>query len=202
MICASARCFNTRARARRAPIECPANRRMPAASTHVPARGGHAPAPPKNSPPRRFNTRARARRALRPSPRRCRRIAASTHVPARGGHAEIFPWFIAADASTHVPARGGHPHVIAPLSAHRSFNTRARARRAHQRSRQGRTGWVRFNTRARARRALARPVFGIALARASTHVPARGGHLSGSPLCCNYSVLQHTCPREAGTAAR
>ena len=122
------------------------------ASTHVPARGGHKAHPTTLGVKTCFNTRARARRAH-----------LSLSLPNGNG---CF--------NTRARARRA-PRNKWVTAYCRGFNTRARARRAHSSSRP-RAPAACFNTRARARRAPTWVKVRHVGIRASTHVPARGGH--------------------------
>ena len=103
-------------------------------------------------------------------------------------------------ASTHVPARGGHLSATICWIFCASFNTRARARRAPASF----CGAASVGTLQHTCPREAGTGAGIPAPsgeRASTHVPARGGHFTDFSMLRPFPMLQHTCPREAGTSA-
>ena len=167
----------------------------------MPARGGHQYGIAQARKWMRFNTRARARRApasgasnvsargfqhtcpREAGTRQCLAVFARDRFqhtcPREAGTPAVPAILYSGGVSTHVPARGGHSTLHFLLGAIRSFNTRARARRA--------------------RGTLARP----ATCSMFQHTcPREAGTRASLARRAWTARFQHTCPREAGTWAR
>ena len=170
------KCFNTRARARRARACSSATGTSTAFQHTCPREAGTA-------------RTAAAQKAAR----------VSTHVPARGGHARLGCHGRGGGGfNTRARARRARCVGDHPCCTFDRFNTRARARRARPANRRNPVVMA-VSTHVPARGGHVLPAPGTPVIRWFQHTCPREAGTCANVLQTMYKQFQHTCPREAGT---